>query len=213
MDLEGKGTPDTIALTGGVRGNILSPNGDGIEKPREKPVGERDLRVNVAWTFLGNVVYAACQWGLLVVLAKIGTPEMVGQLALALAVTAPVIMFCNLEMRVMQATDARADYSFGHYLRLRLFTTALALVVIAALATLSGRGYETVLVILIIALAKACECISDIFYGLQQKNERMERIAISLMARGALSLGAFAVAVYLTHSLVWAAVALAAVWR
>ena len=28
------------------------------------------LRVNFAWTLAGTVVYAACQWGVLVVLAK-----------------------------------------------------------------------------------------------------------------------------------------------
>ena len=31
------------------------------------------LRMNFLWTLAGNVVYAACQWGILVVLAKLGT--------------------------------------------------------------------------------------------------------------------------------------------
>jgi hypothetical protein len=38
------------------------------------------LRVNFLWTLAGNVVYAACQWGILVALAKLGTPQMVGRL-------------------------------------------------------------------------------------------------------------------------------------
>jgi hypothetical protein len=37
------------------------------------------LRWNFSWTFVGNIIYSACQWGMLVVLAKIGNPEMVGQ--------------------------------------------------------------------------------------------------------------------------------------
>jgi len=51
------------------------------------------LRVNFSWTLVGNIVYAGCQWGMLTVLAKIGTTEMVGQFALGLAITAPVFMF------------------------------------------------------------------------------------------------------------------------
>src|SRR5690349_21224091 len=78
------------------------------------------LRTNFIWTFLGNVVYAGCQWGMLVVLAKLGSPEIVGQFALALAVTAPVFMFTNLQTRGVQATDARKEYAFGDYLALRL---------------------------------------------------------------------------------------------
>ena len=37
------------------------------------------LRINFLWTLGGNVVYAASQWGILVVLAKLGTPQMVGE--------------------------------------------------------------------------------------------------------------------------------------
>jgi polysaccharide biosynthesis protein PslG len=36
------------------------------------------LRRNFSWTFIGNVVYTACQWGMLVVLAKLGSSEMRG---------------------------------------------------------------------------------------------------------------------------------------
>jgi hypothetical protein len=52
------------------------------------PTGGLSLRKNFSWTFVGNVVYAACQWGILVALAKLGTPEMVGQFTLGLAVAA-----------------------------------------------------------------------------------------------------------------------------
>jgi hypothetical protein len=48
--------------------------------------------VNFLWTLSGNVVYAACQWGMLVVLAKLGTHQMVGEFALALAITAPIVV-------------------------------------------------------------------------------------------------------------------------
>ena len=92
------------------------------------------LRSNFSWTFAGNVVYAGCQWGMLMVLAKLGSPEWSGQFALGLAVTAPIIMLTNLQLRAIQATDARREYRFGHYLALRLATTALALLVIAGIA-------------------------------------------------------------------------------
>jgi hypothetical protein len=40
------------------------------------------LRLNFSWTMVGNFVYAGCQWGMLMVLAKLGTPEIVGTFAL-----------------------------------------------------------------------------------------------------------------------------------
>ena len=56
------------------------------------------LRANFSWTFAGNVVYAGCQWGMLVMLGELGSPEMVGQFALGLTVTAPVVMFTRLQL-------------------------------------------------------------------------------------------------------------------
>jgi len=100
------------------------------------------LRRNFSWTFTGNLIYAACQWGMLVVLAKLGSPEMVGQFTLGLAVTAPVIMFTNLQLRGIQATDAKGDYVFSDYLGLRLIGTGLALLIIAGItlkADIAGR--------------------------------------------------------------------------
>ena len=73
------------------------------------------LRKNFSWTFAGNVVYALSQWGMLTVLAKLGSPEMVGRFALGLSITAPIVMFTNLQLRQIQATDARGEYRFGDY--------------------------------------------------------------------------------------------------
>ncbi|MCS7287466.1 MAG: hypothetical protein RMK30_10780, partial [Anaerolineae bacterium] len=61
------------------------------------------LKANFAWTFAGNVVYALSQWGMMVSIAKFGSPEMVGRFALGLAITAPVILFTGLALRPVQA--------------------------------------------------------------------------------------------------------------
>jgi hypothetical protein len=70
---------------------------------------------------------------MLVVLAKLGSPEIVGQFTLGLAVTAPVVLFTNLSLREVQATDAKHQYLFSDYLGLRLLLTGLALVAITVI--------------------------------------------------------------------------------
>lgn len=181
-----------------------------MRKNRQMQLKPLTLRRNFSWTFVGNVVYAACHWGVLVVLAKLGSPEMVGQFTLGLAVTAPVLMFTNLQLRVIQATDAKHQYAFGDYLGLRLVSTALALLVIAGITT--GYRWETSVVILIVGVAKALESISDVFYGLFQQHELMERIAVSMMIKGPLSLLLLGIGVYLTGSVAWGVVGLAVAW-
>ncbi|MBA3942951.1 MAG: oligosaccharide flippase family protein [Herpetosiphonaceae bacterium] len=177
--------------------------------PVSKP---RSLRTNFSWTFIGNIVYAACQWGMLIVIAKIGTPELVGQFALGLAITAPVFMFTNMQMRAAQSTDAKREYVFGDYLGVRLMSSVVALLMITAITFVSGYRGATALIILIMGLAKGCESVSDVFYGLLQQHERMDRVASSMMLKGGLSLAALASAMYLTKSIVWALLCLTLTW-
>ena len=170
------------------------------------------LRANFSWTFVGNIVYSASQWGMLIALANFGTPEIVGQFSLALAITAPVIMFTNLQLRVVQATDARREYDFADYFGLRLLMTPLAWIIILAIALVSGYRTETILVIAIVGLAKAFESISDVFYGLLQQRERMDRMAISMMLKGPLSLVTLIIGLILTQSIIGAVIGLALAW-
>ena len=170
------------------------------------------LRRNFSWTFIGNLVYAGCQWGMLVVLAKIGSPEMVGQLTLGLAITAPVVMFTNLQLRAVQTTDAKQQYLFSDYLGLRLLTTGLAILVITTITLITGYAWETSLVILLVGLAKAFESISDVFHGLIQQSERMDRMAISLMIKGPLSLLLLSMGVSISGNLVWGVLGLVFAW-
>lgn len=170
------------------------------------------LRANFSWTFVGNVVYAACQWGMLMALAKLGSPGMVGVFALGLAITGPVFMFSNLHLRNIQATDARQQYQFRDYLGVRLATTMLALLAIAGITLAVGYPWETGVVIVAVGCAKACESISDIFYGLLQRLERMDRIAVGMMLKGIASLLALTAGVYLSGSVFWGVVGMAGAW-
>lgn len=170
------------------------------------------LRHNFSWTFTGNFVYAVCQWGILVMLAKLGSPEIVGQFTLGLAVTAPVIMLTNLQLRIVQATDAKKQYRFSDYLGLRLISTALALLVIAVISLSGGYRWEISLIIFLIGLAKAFESISDVFYGLIQQHEQMDRIAMSLMIKGPLSLLLLSIGVYISGGILWGVVGLIFAW-
>jgi O-antigen/teichoic acid export membrane protein len=177
-----------------------------------EPVRGLSLRQNFVWTFAGNVVYAGCQWGMLVALAKLGSPEMVGQFALGLAIGAPVMMLANLQLRGIQATDARNQYQFGDYLALRLATTALALGLICLIAWLAGFRWQTALVVVLVGIAKSVESISNVLYGLMQKYERLDRIAIAMTLRGVGSVVLMALVLWLTHSVAWAVVTLATWW-
>jgi O-antigen/teichoic acid export membrane protein len=146
------------------------------------------LRENFAWTLPANLAYAACQWGILVVLAQVGGKPLVGQYILAMSITVPIFVCLSLQLRAIQATDSRGEFSFGDYLGLRLVSTALALVVAGGIAWGIGHRNDALSAVVLLAWAKAFESISDVIYGLLQQNERMDRVARSKVMHGGMLL-------------------------
>jgi O-antigen/teichoic acid export membrane protein len=190
-------------------GTVISEKPTGVELLKQ---AEPSLRANFRWTFAGTVFYAGCQWGILSVLAKAGSPRIVGQFALGLAITAPVFMFTNFNLRAVQATDARSEFEFADYFTLRLLASLLGLTTVAAVAWLLPYDLATRLVVLLVGVSKAVESLSDVIAGLLQKFERLDQVAISLVIRGALSLAAFGIVFLRAHRLPFAVVALVLAW-
>src|ERR1051326_4313645 len=187
----------------GIRAPWVTSRDAGLDIP--------SLRGNFFYTFLGNAVYGGCQWLLLIILAKMRDPEGVGAFALALALTAPVSLFCDLRLRVLEATDVNNKYEFKDYLGLRLVTACISWCVCALLSLLPAYQPHSS-VIMAVATFKSIESISDILYGLMQKYERMDLIALSLILKGVAPLISMTIVLTAGGSVAMAALSVAAVW-
>jgi O-antigen/teichoic acid export membrane protein len=170
------------------------------------------LRANFAWTFAGNVLYGACQWGMLSVLAKMGNASIVGQFTFGLAVSAPVFMFTNLQLRAVQATDVSAETEFANYFTLRLLATLLGLMAIFALLPFVGVSSAVCVVIVLVSVSKCVECMSDVTAGLLQREEQLKRVAISLMMRGVASFLVFSLTFAYFRNLALSIASMSGVW-
>ncbi len=172
----------------------------------------KPLRVAFSWTLAGNAVYYACQWGMLSVLAKLGSAAVVGRFALGMAITAPVFMFTNLQLRGVQATDSRSEFEFADYFTLRCLATSLGFGTVVAVALLSRYDRSTLCVVVLVAGAKLVESLSDVVAGLMQKVERLDQLAISLMIKGIASITAFTAIFWTLRSLAASVLAIGLTW-
>lgn len=181
-----------------------------IGNDNERPLPS--LTSNFMWTLGGNAIYSASQWGMISILAKRGSPAIVGVFALGLAVSAPVFMFCNLQLRSVQATDAQTRYQFADFFMLRSLCTLAALLLLVGVSVLAGYRGEVLVVVIALSLAKAFESWSDVIAGLLQRHERLDLAARALTVRGVMSLIVFASVFATTRKLSAACIALAVTW-
>lgn len=164
------------------------------------------LRRSLSWTLLGELVFAACQWISLMVVAKLGSPEALGRYALGLAVATPVIVLANLHLRPIWVVDVRERpeherASWADYLGLRLLMQPIALAAVALVCLIRGWPATTVAVVLLMALIRMAGSVSDIFYAPAQRAERMDPIGISRVLAGVAWLGMLALGLALGSEL------------
>jgi O-antigen/teichoic acid export membrane protein len=166
------------------------------------------LRLNVAWTLLGNTVQLGSQWASLMVLARLGSETTVGTYSFALGLCAPVIGTGSLGLRNVLVTDARRESEYAHYLALRVVTTALGMLVIAAASLALAPSRAALAAYVLVAAARSIDVLSDIHWAQLQRAERMDLIAISQAARGILGIAFLVIGMALGRSLVWGAAGL-----
>lgn len=167
------------------------------------------MRSGFAWTAAGNAVYAAGQWAILSLIAKLGDAHMLGEYAYALSLTMPAAMLAHLNLRSVLATDAAHASPLGDYLAVRHAANVALVLVAALLAVLLGGTPGRAAVIVLLGVALAAENSSDLYYGALQRRGRLDQVARSLMVRSALSAVAVGVALACTPDLAIAVLVLA----
>ena len=61
--------------------------------------------INIAYTFVGNMVGAFIKWLLLILIVRFTNPEMVGYYTFAIALTSPVMLFANMRLRLRYVVE------------------------------------------------------------------------------------------------------------
>jgi O-antigen/teichoic acid export membrane protein len=170
------------------------------------------LRENFAWSLAGNLVYALCQWAMLSVISKLGTTTMIGEFAMATALTTPIFILAQMQLRTVQASDTTRLYSFADFFTLRIIAALIASLVVLTFVFCSDFAYPYRYIVVSVTAFKVVELFTDIYYGRLQQSEEMDRIGASLAARGVISLLAMGTVLSLGGTLPMALLSIAVSW-
>jgi O-antigen/teichoic acid export membrane protein len=161
---------------------------------------------------MGNMTYTFSQFITLSMLAKFGSALLVADWALAMAIASPLMIFSNLKLRQVLATDAKREFPIGVYLATRMCTLGLAVLVLVLGALLGPfeAGFRPVLIG--VTIAKAGEAMSDLSNGLFIKSEELKWMARSQFMRGVVLMAAILLGVGVANSLAYGMCMLAFGW-
>ncbi|WP_424930552.1 lipopolysaccharide biosynthesis protein [Amaricoccus tamworthensis] len=164
------------------------------------------IRRNVLYGLIGNVIFALTQWGIIAVVARMGSPEEVGAITVATALVTPIFFMAAMSMREGHSVDDLTEFNTTHYFALRLVNSVVAMLVICALVAMWDvyQGSLVQTTTLAFMLVKFVGTQANMSYGSFQRAQRLDFVAVSYAIRGVLGLAGFAAAYALTGAL-WVA--------
>jgi O-antigen/teichoic acid export membrane protein/glycosyltransferase involved in cell wall biosynthesis len=163
-----------------------------------------------SWLFLGNLLNSLSKALMIIIITRLGTPSLVGQYSLSLAITTPIFSSLSLGLRTVYITDRKDNHGFNNYFNIRLASCFLGLFISVIISLFFGSNAG--LIIISAAICKFFEYISDMLYGLFQKLEKMSLIGISKTIKSLLSLFSMGIVFYLTRNLFLSTTSAALVW-
>ncbi|MBK03915.1 MAG: hypothetical protein CL932_10900 [Deltaproteobacteria bacterium] len=163
-----------------------------------------NLRSNFLWTLFGNGIFAASQWLILIALTKQVPEKMVGQFFLGLTVSSPLLLFTDMNLRAVLVADAKNRFRYADYMKLRLWTFPVAVLLMLIIVFASGYEWQAIIVIFLVFAFKGFEAIGRITHAIFQRYERMDKVSISMMLRGTFSAIALSIMAYTTKQVSWA---------
>ena len=160
----------------------------------------KGLLGDFTWTLLGTGVFAACQWGIIIILAKLVTAEAVGQYSLSQAILAPVLMFAAFQLRGVVASDLTNEFTNREYFGFRLVTLAIGLLLAIAIAQSTTHSVGQIMMVGIVGLIQAAELTSDTLYGFHQSRGNLVRPATSMLLKALIGMIALICGICWTHN-------------
>ena len=132
---------------------------------------------NIVFNITGNIFSLASNFLWLIALNRNFTIEISGYYLSALAFSAPLFVYANLDMRRLSSIDIEYKYSAYDYFTLRASTLFLAMLLSLFVIALLNDKY--LIIAFSVVLSKFFESQSELAYGLYSRNQNQKKILIS----------------------------------
>jgi O-antigen/teichoic acid export membrane protein len=153
---------------------------------------------NVSWIFGANLFASLSKWLILVIIARLLTPNDVGVYSLAFAIGAPITLFANMKLRSLFITEEKFDFYDYVYSRNTLSIVAFVVLVLIALFIYPSHFFP----IVIVGLIKILDLQSELYYAQPHKKGDMDFIGKVTLLKFAIILFVFFIILFITKDLV-----------
>lgn len=159
------------------------------------------LQMSMLWNSVGSFVYLLSTWAItvLVVVLSANLSDS-GVLAAAMAVGNIVATITLFHVRPLQVASSIAGVETSDYVGMR-FSSSFVAIAFAFFYSLVTVENSALIPVALYSLFKVVESFADVYYGVEQRNNRLDLVGISQLVKGPCVLLSFAVGMMITKQL------------
>lgn len=160
-----------------------------------------NLKKDFIWNTLGSLIHAFNSLFFLIIVTRINGLENAGIFSYAFVISNIFLTVATFGGRNYQITDAKNEFSENLYKNFRYLTTIISIILFALLFLLFKYSIYKYLIIILLIIVRSFESLSDVYFGILQKNNKLYLVGISLFLKNLLSLIIFILTDYLFKNL------------
>ena len=153
---------------------------------------------NIGYTFVGNVTFSMIKWLILILIVKLTTPEQVGNYTFAMALTAPIILFTNMRLRLRYVVEDNLTFNNVRILRNVLNVFSILILVVGAILFPQYLSY-----IILVAFTKILDLQSELYYAILHKKQNFKLISLMQIGKSIVIIIPFIVVTYFTKNVIY----------
>lgn len=159
---------------------------------------------NILWNVIGITANSIYSVFLTIYITRINGIEAAGQFSFAFYIVSIFQTIGNYGGRIYQISDTTAKYTDSHYVSLKHFTALFMLVVSIVFCWFNGYNFMKISLIVVLIGYRIFEDIAEAYYGILQKNNRLDIIGKSMTIKVVISLLLFYIINQMTRNIVLA---------
>lgn len=162
---------------------------------------EENLRKNVIWNTIGVFTLSLTSFFYSLILVRLCDLSVTGIWSYAFAIACTCVTIASFGGRTYQVTDAKSDLPTYTYISSRYITVTFTLLIVIAFIIFKGLTFSRSIVIFLLCVFKFCEELSDVYYGILQKNNKLYVVGKSMFYKSIINMILFFIGVEISRNL------------
>ena len=167
-------------------------------------VKDRIIFNNFIWNMLGSGLTAFNSLFFMIVITRLNGLEDAGNFSITFATASIFYVFAVYSGRSCHTTDIEEKIKDKDYIVSRIITCFITIILIGIFVLLNNYEVHKNIMLILLCIWRCLEAFSDVFYGIMQKNNVLDKVGKSLTIKSIVSLILFIVIDIITQNIIYA---------